>query len=479
MAGIGEASTIAGLLSFGIQVTTALYSVANGIGAAGEEVRYVAKDVDSATQIMKTIQSVLDKQPRFNDEISGVVKRIMGICDEIFRIYDVLQKSLVPLLERFRDSERKLEQFGLRLKWYFRSKEKVIGCRRSLQQQIAMLTPILTLLSIDRSGAGQNNYYVQNIQVKYILENSTASLQRSASNQPQPRVSSYSSRSPLPPSGGDASRDRPESRGTSSAGDGDDATGCTGRRTSAATADTLDSHTALVRYRSSDKNIVSFSEEEVEEAEEVSQQVEEALDGSLDTISDEDIEFVTVETYSVEMQFSRLVRRLLVDLENENARTNSENESPSSPAQVPKPEAEVPDQKQKWTRINRPDGTWSVFPVDTIDTSNKLLLALHDLDFDISSVRPPDLSQDRFLTMLKQDPDNLTLHPDALERILKQNEIRITDSDSSVIIPRLWERHSNQARTISIKSTKLTSMETLNGQTLEDELVKKWGKMWR
>lgn len=158
MAGVGEASAIAGLFSLGIQVTTALYAVADGIGSAGEEVRSVARDVDSATQIMKTIQGVLDKQSQINDEINGIVKRIMDICHQIFKIYDVLQKSLVPLMERFRDSERKLEQFGLRLKWYFRSKEKVSRCRHSLQQQIAMLTPVLTLLSIDRSGTAQNNY---------------------------------------------------------------------------------------------------------------------------------------------------------------------------------------------------------------------------------------------------------------------------------------------------------------------------------
>ncbi|KAI1211553.1 uncharacterized protein F4807DRAFT_393755 [Annulohypoxylon truncatum] len=366
MAGVGEASTIAGLFSLGIQVTTVLYSVADGIGAAGEEVRNVARDVDSATQIMRTIQGVLDKQPHVNDEIGGVVKRIMDICDQIFRIYDVLQKSLVPLLERFRDSEKKLEQFGLRLKWYFRSKEKVTGFRHSLQQQIAMLTPILTLLTIDRSGAVHNNYYVQNIQVKYILENSTANLQHNSSNESRQQASTYSSHSTLLPSGRDASRGRPKSNGTSAAREDDEVTVDSSQKTSTATAETSSSQTALIRYYSSDKNDERLPQEE---AEEIDQEVVETLNRSLDIIPSKNIEFVTIETYSVEIQFSRLVRQILVDLENKNARKSSADEDPSL-VSVLKPEPKVSVREEKWTKINKPDGTWSVFPVDTIDTTN-------------------------------------------------------------------------------------------------------------
>ncbi|KAI1442894.1 hypothetical protein F5Y02DRAFT_394804 [Annulohypoxylon stygium] len=433
MAGVGEASAIAGLFSLGIQVTTALYAVADGIGSAGEEVRSVARDVDSATQIMKTIQGVLDKQSQINDEINGIVKRIMDICHQIFKIYDVLQKSLVPLMERFRDSERKLEQFGLRLKWYFRSKEKVSRCRHSLQQQIAMLTPVLTLLSIDRSGTAQNNYYVQNIQVKYILENSTANLQHGIRNERRQRVSTDSSHSTLLPSCGDTSRGRPESKTTS------------------ATTETSNNQTSLVRYHSSNNNSENLPEEEI------GQQVEEALDTGLDVVSNQDIEIITVETYSVEMQFSRVVKQMLGDLGNKNIQSSSENRSPS-PVRVKTPKSTTPDQEEKWTKIYKPDGTSTYYPLDTIDTTKKFLVALLELGYDVIEAFN-DFPLDPF-TMYEEiegfrfDSDSYSIFPNALEHVLEKNHIRITDSDGSDMVPRLWERYTKQARTIYLKSTR-------------------------
>ncbi|KAI1459177.1 hypothetical protein F4805DRAFT_88410 [Annulohypoxylon moriforme] len=462
MAGIEGASAIAGLFSLGIQVTTALYTVANGIGAAGEEVRDVARDVDSATQIMKTIQNVLDRQPHVNDDIRGVVKRIMGICDEIFKIYHVLQKSLIPLLERFQNSERKLEQFGLRLKWYFRSKEKVTGCRHSLQQQIAMLTPILMLLNFDRSDAAQNNYYVQNIQVKYILENSAASLQRSVSNNSQRRLSTHSSRSTLPPPG----RGRAESSRASSTEDDDISFVDVSQKTPTTSSEILNDQTALIRYNSSNNDDESLSREEDEE-------VVETLDTSLDTIDEENFELVSIETRSARLKFSQLVRRLLDDIKNKSEQTNAEDEN-SSPAETSKPEPKVVDQEGKWTKINRQDGTASVFPVDTIDTQNKFILALRDLGYDVSCVRPRFLGQDEFISLLRRKPESVSLRDDALECVLDHNQINIHDSDDSVIIPGLWERHSGQGRTLSVKMRRSTPVQ--NGLSLEEALVKKMRK---
>ncbi|KAI0896512.1 hypothetical protein F4806DRAFT_429509 [Annulohypoxylon nitens] len=427
MAGVGEASAFAGLLSLGIQVTTALYAVADGIGSAGEEVRNVARDVDSATQIMRTIQSVLDKQPQINDEINAIINRIMDICHQIFRIYDVLQKSLVPLMERFRDSERKLEQFGLRLKWYFRSKEKVTSCRNSLQQQIAMLTPILTLLSIDQSRTAQNNHYVQNIQLKYILENSTANLRHGFGDERRREISLDPSHSALPPSDRDTSRGRLESRSSS------------------ADVEASNGETAIIRYSSSSGINESLSQEE---AEVISQQIDEELDIGLDVVTSQDIEYVLIETYSVEMQFSGMVQRILVDLENKNDRS-------PSPVHIIRPEPSDPEPEKKWSRINLPDGTWSLMPPDAIDTPWKLMLVLDDLGFNIASAAEdhPGLTDEEISYKLHFEPDNLKIRHGFLQQVLEANHIRMIANDDSIVIPRLWARYSVRPLTISLTST--------------------------
>ncbi|OTA85770.1 hypothetical protein M434DRAFT_159164 [Hypoxylon sp. CO27-5] len=162
MSGVGEAlavpSAIAGLLSLGIEVAKALYAVADGIGTAGEEVREVASEVSQYAQTMEAIRDVLERQEHVAHNIMAMIERLVRACQPIFQTYHRLQKGLAPLLGRFRDSKKKLDQVGLRLMWYLRTKKKVYGCRSALQRQFALLTPILTALSIDqRANTTQSN----------------------------------------------------------------------------------------------------------------------------------------------------------------------------------------------------------------------------------------------------------------------------------------------------------------------------------
>ncbi|KAI2467053.1 hypothetical protein F4781DRAFT_433813 [Annulohypoxylon bovei var. microspora] len=461
MAGIGEASAIAGLFSLGIQVTKALYSVADGIGAAGEEVRDVARDVNSAIQTMKSIQGVLDKQPHINNDINAVVTRIADICGQIFRIYDVLQKSLVPLLERFRDSKKKLEQFGLRLKWYLRSKAKVTGCRHALQRQIAMLTPILTLLCIDR---------VQSIQVKNILENNTANLHHTDNNGLRRLNSTESPHLTLPPPAKDISTDKQESRGTSTTED-------TNQTTSTTIDETSNDHSTLTRYELSNSSGESISPEEAEEAEETGRQVKEALDRGLEIISDRDMEIIVIETCSVEIQFSKLVRQILADLEEKEAHTSPE------PASSPNLKSPSPEVNEVWSRIEKPDGSCVMFPYDALNTSYKLLLALRDLGYNITS--PPkirrefDSDSDECESIIDarimdRDYDDAIIpsdnHADVLRDVLRRIEIEITNVDGGSILPRFWDRYFSPGMVIKLRSTTVVPKDEPASEKVDEKI---------
>lgn len=163
MSGLGEAlaapSAIAGLISLGIEVAKSLVSVADGVGAAGEELREISREIDFFTSEMDAIQEVLHRQNHVAPKILALIDRIVDNSGNIFKTFNAIQESLAPLLVRFRDSTKKLEQVGLRVMWYIREKRKVLGCRTALKRHILMLTPILTALVADNPGhTTQVNY---------------------------------------------------------------------------------------------------------------------------------------------------------------------------------------------------------------------------------------------------------------------------------------------------------------------------------
>lgn len=89
----------------------------------------------------------------------AVIDRLVDICRSVFTTYHSLQKSLAPLLGHFQDSQKKLEQVGLRIRWYFKSKRKVYGCRNTVKGEFLLLTPILTALGIDQSNNTTQDHY--------------------------------------------------------------------------------------------------------------------------------------------------------------------------------------------------------------------------------------------------------------------------------------------------------------------------------
>ncbi|KAI1100950.1 hypothetical protein F4804DRAFT_335736 [Jackrogersella minutella] len=225
-------------------------------------------------------------------------------------------KASPPLLERFRDSEGKLEQLGLRLRWYLRSK-KVYGCRSALKRQFSPLTPILMALSVDRDrGSTQNHDHVSNIQIRVILESSASSIetlhrhyrsgiqQLSRTGQPQ--------QAPLPPVE-DSTKRITGPVDVSFAGENtnneDDVETDMTETGPSATVGTPNNQSALIPYR-----ILGKKDPSTEETKEIGWQVEETLDKGLDSVSESDIEEMALETYVTEKQFTYLTQQILADL---------------------------------------------------------------------------------------------------------------------------------------------------------------------
>jgi hypothetical protein len=143
------AASIAGVVTAGFQVVQGLYHIADGIGSAGVEVRIYAKEISAFSKVLQLIRTkVLRPNGVTVDEIA-LVKDITTICEDVLAPLTRIQETLKPLLERHRESKRKLEQFGKRIHWYFSQKQKLLFYREALRGHQQNLDSVLAAMNYE------------------------------------------------------------------------------------------------------------------------------------------------------------------------------------------------------------------------------------------------------------------------------------------------------------------------------------------
>ncbi|KAF2183328.1 hypothetical protein K469DRAFT_710852 [Zopfia rhizophila CBS 207.26] len=135
------------LATTGFVVAKGLYQLANGIGSAGEEVRAYAEEIDSFSKLLQRIKAELQEGSNGASQYEqNLLLDIVGVCERVLGPLHRIQKILNPLLERFRDSPRKLRQFRLRVQWTFSSRAKLLFYRKALKGQHRLLDTMLELV---------------------------------------------------------------------------------------------------------------------------------------------------------------------------------------------------------------------------------------------------------------------------------------------------------------------------------------------
>lgn len=150
------AASIIGIATTGFEVARGLYSIADVIGSAGREVRTYAAEIDLFSRVLKQTREQLQNLGNVSPDTQNLLKDVVDICGRIVGILDRLNVTLYPLLDRFKDSPRKLSQFGLRLQWIFSKKGKLLFYRDALSHQQCILGTLMDVIMLqittDRSG---------------------------------------------------------------------------------------------------------------------------------------------------------------------------------------------------------------------------------------------------------------------------------------------------------------------------------------
>ncbi|KAE9990883.1 hypothetical protein Vi05172_g7671 [Venturia inaequalis] len=134
-----------------IKVAKGLYKLADGIGTAGQEVRVSADRVSNFSTLLMSLNHEISKPTKISPVEQVMVLDIVGVCSGLMQPLRNLQQALVPLLIRYRDSAEKLRQFGLRVKFYFSCKAKLLQYLDLVEKHMATINITLGVMNLKES----------------------------------------------------------------------------------------------------------------------------------------------------------------------------------------------------------------------------------------------------------------------------------------------------------------------------------------
>jgi hypothetical protein len=145
------AATALTIAAKGFAVAQSLYEIASGIGSAGREVRTYADEIDVFSKLLNAVREEVLRPLGTSLDEQSLVKDVLDICNRVLLPLESLQSTLKPLLVHFRNSPGKLHQFGLRIRWIFSSKGKLLFYRDALNWQRGNVSIILGLMNLQAS----------------------------------------------------------------------------------------------------------------------------------------------------------------------------------------------------------------------------------------------------------------------------------------------------------------------------------------
>lgn len=119
-------ASIVGLVTLGFQVVKGLYQIADAIGSAGEEVRLYAGEINRFSKLLNLIRAQILATPDIAFDSRSLIKDVIDICHKVLQPFHRLQNTLDAFLARFKQSPKKLKQFGFRVRWVFSDKRKLL-----------------------------------------------------------------------------------------------------------------------------------------------------------------------------------------------------------------------------------------------------------------------------------------------------------------------------------------------------------------
>ncbi|KAH7411875.1 hypothetical protein DE146DRAFT_732260 [Phaeosphaeria sp. MPI-PUGE-AT-0046c] len=192
MAGpLSVTASVVAVVTAGVIIAKGLYQIADNMGSAGQEVRIYASDIQLMASVLEGIGDQLQKKTRQSwSKAEGVIEDILNVCKNILGAMDQIQATLVPLLVRYKDSNKKLRQVRAWVWWFFKYKDKMLSYRQNLHNLNVTLNTHLAAMKLNTADNVTINISVQQSTLQLCVEKAKKLLHGRTRPQLMSKVSS-------------------------------------------------------------------------------------------------------------------------------------------------------------------------------------------------------------------------------------------------------------------------------------------------
>lgn len=167
------AGSVLGVSAAGFKTAQSLCNIASSIGSSGEGIRLFASDTDIFSHILYSCSQTLESTPKsipYSSRLLVAIEDTAELCEQVLQPFGRITERLDPLLARFKDNEKKLQQLDLRIRSLFRENSRVLFYQRMLNT--LRNTLICLLASMNLKAASD----VGTQRTAYVKHNSSMTL---------------------------------------------------------------------------------------------------------------------------------------------------------------------------------------------------------------------------------------------------------------------------------------------------------------
>ncbi|ORY09361.1 hypothetical protein BCR34DRAFT_372595 [Clohesyomyces aquaticus] len=194
-------ASILTLVSAGFAVAKGLHQLAESIGSAGKEIQIYADEINSLNKVLQNVREEIQrpetKKAPSSSYAESLLRDIVEICECVLDPLNRIQKILNPLLARLQNDAQKLSQFGARIQWLFKDKDKLLFYRHVLRSQKGLLdTMLLSLILRKTNESKTQNTYILQVSLQNAITVSALAFEQQSN---QDRLPSTSRTLPMSP----------------------------------------------------------------------------------------------------------------------------------------------------------------------------------------------------------------------------------------------------------------------------------------
>lgn len=165
---ISIAASIVDVSATGFKTAQGLYNITASIGSSGEGIRLFASDTDILSQILYNLSQTLESSQNsttLSSRLLVTIEDAAKLCEPVLQPFGRIIERLNPLLVRFKDNEKKLQQLEVRIRWLFRENSRLLFNQRMLNALRCTLICLLASMNLKTASdvGPQRTAYVKHL----------------------------------------------------------------------------------------------------------------------------------------------------------------------------------------------------------------------------------------------------------------------------------------------------------------------------